>query len=89
MIGRISSKIISSIAYTVIGSEVVKSAMTRENASKVATLTGKVVTTTYQTVRSKANSLKVAVSQRKVEILTAKSQDKLEEVAKSEETIPY
>ena len=89
MIGRISSKIISSIAYTVIGSEVVKSAMTRENVSKVAALTGKVVTTTARTVRSKANSLKVAVSQRKVEILTAKSQDKLEEVAKSEETIPY
>ena len=69
----IGSKVITAIAYAVIGSEVVKDNLTIENARKVGNAISRAATTTGKVARSRASSLKSAVSRRKDEILSAKS----------------
>jgi len=66
---RLSSKIITSIAYTIIGSEVVKDNLTVDNARKVGAAIGKAATATGKVVSSKASNLRNAVSERKAAIL--------------------
>ena len=77
MIGKIlAGKLVTSIAYTLMGAEVVKSNVTMENARKLAGGIGKVATTTGRAVHRGASSLAGAVSRRKAEIL-------------SDEDVPY
>ena len=69
----LTKKVITSVAYALIGSETVKAAMTKDNARKVMSATRKAAAATSRTVRGKASNLKEAVNQRKLEILTAES----------------
>ena len=74
MIGTIlTKKLVTTIAYTLIGSEVVKKNLTIDNAKKVMSTTRKAAAATSRTMRGKAAELKNAVNQRKLEILTAES----------------
>lgn len=75
MIGTIlTKKLVTSLAYTIIGSEVVRKNLTVDNARRVATAIGKAATTAGSTIKTKAGSLKEAVNDRKKEILAAKDE---------------
>ena len=81
MIVRIlTSKIVTSIAYTIIGSEVVKSTITIGNARKVAGALGSAAHTTGKVIGRRASDLKRAVNQRRAELVAAKL---------DEDDIPY
>lgn len=74
MIGKIlSSKVVTGIAYSLIGARVVRDNLTVDNARKVMSATRKAAATTGHTIRGKAAELKDAVNQRKSEILSAES----------------
>ena len=68
MIKILASKAITSIAYAVIGSEVVRENLTVDNARKVAAATGKAAKVTGRAIHIKAAKLKEAVAKRKAEI---------------------
>ena len=86
MIVKLTSKLITGIAYTIIGSEVVKANLTVDNARRVAGAITGAATTTGKVVGRKANSLRCAVSKRKAE-LQAKSEDNPSE--DDPDDIPY
>lgn len=76
MIDKIlAKKIISAIAYTIVGSEVVKGSLTMENARRVASVSKRIAVRAGTSIKSKANGLKQAVKDRKDEIKMAKSDE--------------
>jgi hypothetical protein len=75
MIGTIlTKKLVTSLAYTIIGSEVVRKNLTAENARRVASAGKSMAIRAGSTIKNKAGSLKNAVSERKKEILAAKDE---------------
>ena len=76
MIGKILiGKVITGIAYSLLGSEVVKNNLTVENARKVASVLGRAAIATGRGVRREASNLRTAVTQRKEELKRAKSDE--------------
>jgi len=69
----LASKVITGIAYSLLGSEVAKNALTVENARKVASAVGKATATTGHAIKGAASSAKKAVQKRKEELKRAKS----------------
>lgn len=75
MIGALlTKKVISTIAYTIVGSEVVRKNLTVENAKKVASTSKRIAARAGHTIKTKAGSLKNAVNDRRKEILAAKDE---------------
>jgi len=75
---NLMSKVVTGIAYGVIGSEVVRDNLTADNARKVANMIGRGATTTGRGVKSAAGRLQSAVRERKKEILAAKDDEESE-----------
>ena len=76
MLGKIlASKVITGIAYSLIGSEVVKKNLTVENARKLVSAVSRTAMATGRTARRKAGNLKRAVDQRKEEISRAEEDE--------------
>ena len=75
---NLMSKVVTGIAYGVIGSEVVRDNLTVDNARKVANMIGRGAATTGRNVKRAAEMLQSAVRDRKQEILAAKRDDESE-----------
>lgn len=74
MIGKILiGKVITGIAYSLIGSETARKALTVENARKIASAVGKTAATTCLSIKGSISKAKVAVRHRKEELKRAKS----------------
>jgi hypothetical protein len=69
MVGKIlAGKVITGIAYSLIGSETARKALTVENIHKVASAVGRTAAATCLSIKGVASKAKVAVQQRKEEL---------------------
>jgi len=71
----LSKKVITTLAYTLLGSELVKEQITPENARRAAMAIGKAATTAGRVMKSKSKELSTAVKARKDELKQARTDD--------------